>query len=104
MFTELKLTPKIPDYSFTLSPLIMPKSGVVRIENYLRRELEQEDDHWAEEARKRWQKDLDLLEHFYKDSEEKGESYLIEKQALQEQYEPKINISIINGGLFYLRS
>jgi hypothetical protein len=102
--TELKLTPKIPDYSFTLSPLILPKSGVLRIENYLRWELKQEDDNWAEDARKRWQKDLTLLEHFYKDSEEKSESYLIEKQALQEQYEPKIKISIINGGLFYLRS
>ena len=34
---KMDLTPKIPDYSFTLSPLIMPKSGVVRIENYLKR-------------------------------------------------------------------
>nr|WP_295974273.1 YqhG family protein [uncultured Bacillus sp.] len=102
--TEMKLTPKIPDYSFTLCPLIMPKSGVMRIENYLRRELEQEDITWAKEARNRWQKDLALLEHFYKDSEEKGESYRIEKDALKEQYEPKITISIINGGLFYLHS
>lgn len=102
--SRLALTPKIPDYSFTLSPLIMPKSGVLRIERFLRRELEAEDVTWANEARKRWQKDLALLEHFYKDNEEKSESYFIEKQALQEQYEPKINISIINGGLFYLHT
>ena len=105
-FDHLKgipLTPKIPDYSFTLSPLIMPKSGITRIENYLRKELETEEYSWADEARQRWQKDLDLLEHFYKDKEEKGESYEIEKLALREQYEPKITISIINGGLFYLR-
>lgn len=104
VLTQRKLTPKIPDYSFTLSPLIMPKSGVARIENYLRQGLTQEDTAWAVEARKRWQKDLALLEHFYQDSEEKGESYLTEKRALQEQYEPKITISIINGGLFYLYS
>ena len=42
-------------YSFSL---IMPKSGVLRIENYLRRELEQEDDNWAKEAKKRRQKDM----------------------------------------------
>lgn len=102
--TQRELTPKIPDYSFTLSPLIMPKSGILRIENYLRRELAQEDTTWADEAIKRWQKDLALLEHFYKDSEEKDDSYMIEKKALQEQYEPKITISIINGGLFYLHS
>ncbi|WP_077213952.1 YqhG family protein [Bacillus dakarensis] len=99
---NVNLTPKIPDYSFTLSPLIMPKSGVFRIENLLKQEIVQEDHQWADEARERWQKDLQLLEHFYEDLEEKGESYDIEKKALQEQYEPKIKISIINGGMFYL--
>lgn len=99
---QLKLTPKIPDYSFTLSPLIMPKSGVSRIEYQLRNEIEQEDHSWALSARERWNKDLQLLEHFYEEAEEKTESYETEKKALQEQYEPKVKISIINGGLFYL--
>lgn len=99
---DLDLTPKIPDYSFTLSPLIMPKSGILRIENFLRSEIEAENHQWATDARKRWQKDLELLEHFYEDCEEKGESYQNEKTALKEQYEPRITISIINGGLFYL--
>ncbi|MBM7651610.1 hypothetical protein JOC76_001064 [Neobacillus cucumis] len=44
-----------------------------------------------------------LLNHFYEDvEEEENVNYEIEKTALQEQYEPKINISFINGGLFYL--
>ena len=64
---KIDLTPKIPDYSFTLSPLIRPKSGVVRIENFLKSEVEKENHSWAEDARKRWEKDLHLLEHFYKD-------------------------------------
>src|SRR5690606_16374071 len=93
---------KIPDYSFTLSPLIMPKSGIARIERFLRKELQNEDHQWAIDAKKRWKKDLQLLEHFYEDCESKGESYHNEKEALKNQYEPKINISIINGGLFYL--
>jgi hypothetical protein len=99
---KLKLTPKIPDFSFTISPLIMPKSGIARVENFLKNEISSEDHTWAQEARNRWKKDSDLLEHFYEDLEEKGESYEIEKTALQELYEPKINISIVNGGLFYL--
>jgi hypothetical protein len=99
---KMELTPKIPDYSFTLSPLILPRSGVVRIENYLKSELEKENHSWAIEARKRWEKDLHLLEHFYKDDEEKAESYEVEKEALKDQYEPKIIMSIINGGIFYL--
>ncbi|MBS4191270.1 YqhG family protein [Bacillus sp. FJAT-49705] len=99
---NLPLTPKIPDYSFTLSPLIMPKSGISRVENFLRYEIEQEDHSWADDARNRWQKDLKLLEHFYEEADEKDESYEIEKIALKEQYEPKVKISIVNGGLFYL--
>jgi hypothetical protein len=98
---NLELTPKIPDYTFTLSPLIKPKSGVTRIKNVLEANLNNEDHAWSVEARKRWQKDLELLDHFYKDVEDK-ESYEVEKQALKEQFEPKIHISIVNGGLFYL--
>lgn len=99
---KLKLTPKIPDYSYTLSPIIMPKSGVARIENSLKQEILAEDHQWADDARTRWEKDLNLLEHFYEEEEEKGEAFENEKKALQEQYEPKVKISIINGGLFYL--
>jgi len=99
---QIPLTPKIPDYSFTISPLIKPKSGIVRIEKYLK-SLIMEDDHtWAEEAKQRWEQDLRLLDHFYEDIEGENENYETEKQALQEQYEPKIKISFINGGLFYL--
>ncbi|MEN8700958.1 YqhG family protein [Bacillus infantis] len=99
---QLQLTPKIPDYSFTLSPLIMPKSGISRIEGFLKSQIDSEEHGWAEEARDRWKKDLDLLEHFYEDTEEPNETYENEKAALQEQYEPKVNVSIVNGGLFYL--
>jgi hypothetical protein len=96
------LTPKIPDYSFTLSPLIKPVSGINRIEKFIKMGINNEDHNWAEEARNRWEKDLQLLDHFYENEENKNESYEIEKKALQEQYEPKIIISYINGGLFYL--
>ncbi|MCQ6278078.1 YqhG family protein [Bacillus sp. EB600] len=99
---HIQMTPKIPDYSFTLSPLIKPGSGITRIENHLKNSIEKEKHQWAEDARNRWEKDLKLLNHFYEKDEDKNESYEIEKQALQEQYEPKITISYINGGLFYL--
>lgn len=99
---QIQLTPKIPDYSFTLSPLVKPISGIRRIESYLKSMIESDDHTWADEARKRWEKDLQLLNHFYEDIAEENESYETEKMALKEQYEPKIKISFINGGLFYL--
>ncbi|MEH7111903.1 YqhG family protein [Neobacillus niacini] len=99
---NVQLTPKIPDYSFTLSPLVRPKSGLSRIETYLKAMIKEDDHSWAEDARKRWEQDLKLLDHFYEDVEGDNENYQTEKKALQDQYEPKINISFINGGLFYL--
>ncbi|MBH9967421.1 YqhG family protein [[Bacillus] enclensis] len=99
-----RLTPKIPDFSFTLTPIIKPQSGINRIQGYLLNGIEQESFSWADEARKRWEEDLDLLSHFYGDHEEKPESYHLEKQALKEQYEPNITIDIINGGIFYLQN
>lgn len=99
---NLQTTPRIPDFSFTLSPMIMPKSGLSRLDTYIRRTFEGDDHSWAEEAVKRWDNDLKLLEQFYEDMEEKSESYHTEKEALRAQYEPSINIAVVNGGLFYL--
>ncbi len=99
---SLKLTPKIPDYSFTLTPMIKPESGIKRIQKMVEDLVMREDHSWADGARERWQQDLALLEHFYEGSEERPEAYHAEKEALQSLYEPKISVTIINGGLFYL--
>ena len=65
-----------------------------------------DDSHsWAADALERWEKDLSLLNHFYEDKmEEERASYEAEKEALRLQYEPRIQVSIVNGGLFYLTS
>lgn len=100
--TKISLTPKIPDFCFTLTPIIKPQSGLQRIEDTLKNMIETDDHTWAKEARIRWNHDLELLNRFYEESEELPESYEIEKQALKEQYEPRITMQIINGGLFYV--
>ncbi len=99
---SLPLTPKIPDFCFTLSPIIKPKSGITRIKQTIQSVIDNDDHIWAEKAIERWNQDLSLLDHFYEDIEVKPEPYEVEKQALKEQYEPKVSVSIINGGLFYL--
>ncbi|QFT89776.1 Bacterial protein YqhG of unknown function [Bacillus sp. THAF10] len=99
---RVTLTPKIPDFCFTMTPIIMPASGLSRLEHYVNGFIASQDHQWAEDARKRWDQDLRLLQHFYEDDDEKPESYETEMKALQEQYEPKIHVNIINGGLFYL--
>lgn len=92
---------KIPNYCFTVTPIIKPISGIGRIKNYLF-ELEKQKKHpWALDALERMKRDEQILEAFYKDVEEKPETYFKEKEAIKNLYEPSIHISIINGGLFY---
>lgn len=98
----LDMRAKIPDYCYTLTPMIKPQSGLKRLETLIEDSLHQEDHTWAEEARKRWTEDLTLLDQFYENQQEKPESYQLEKSALKEQYEPNIHVQIVNGGLFYL--
>lgn len=99
---SLNLTPKIPDYCFTISPLIKPQSGLKRIESLIETNVQNENHSWAEEAKQRWNEDLSLLDQFYEGTDDKPQSYELEKEALRQQYEPKIHVEIINGGLFYL--
>ncbi|MGN1400703.1 MAG: YqhG family protein [Bacillus sp. (in: firmicutes)] len=98
-----RLTPKIPDLSFTISPIIMPKSGMLRLDRYVRLQLASEDHEWAEKALQKWESDRSLLEHFYED-EEDTENLELEREALRLQYEPHIDVSVINGGMFYLQA
>ncbi|WP_347549643.1 YqhG family protein [Pseudalkalibacillus hwajinpoensis] len=95
------LTPKIPDYTFTISPIIKPASGLSRLEEVVNMLISREDHSWAEEAKKRWAADQLLLDHFYEGNRD-APSYMVEKEALRNQYEPVITLDIINGGIFYL--
>ncbi len=99
----VSLTPKISDYTFTLSPIIRYQSGIVRLKNHIQTKIHNDNHSWAADAAERWNKDLSLLNHFYEDKmEEERNSYEAEKEALRLQYEPRIHVRIINGGLFYL--
>ncbi|WEG14295.1 YqhG family protein [Pullulanibacillus sp. KACC 23026] len=106
--TKLSLTPKIPDFCYTMSPLIKPVSGLKRLEAIVEKLIQEEEHKWAEAAHKRWENDLDLLNRFYEtieedeDPEQAKVNYDKEKEALRQQYEPHIRVSILNGGLFYL--
>jgi hypothetical protein len=103
LFTnQIHLVAKMPDFAFTFTPLIKPQSGIRRIKQLIENEIATDDHTWAEDAKKRWAEDAKLLDAFFEDEEERPERYYIEKEALKNQYEPKIHVSIINGGIFYL--
>jgi hypothetical protein len=72
---QLSLTPKIPDFCFTLAPFIKPKSGLERIRTQITEMINNDDLSWINDAQNRWKEDDVLLDHFYSDVEEKPECY-----------------------------
>jgi len=102
----LPLTPKIPDFCYTLSPMIKPIDGLYRLERIMKELILNDKHDWAKAAMERWEADLQLLTQFYEDYDESDEEITMifeqEKQALEAQYKPYVHVTIINGGLFYL--
>ncbi|MGX9135178.1 YqhG family protein [Rummeliibacillus sp. JY-2-4R] len=103
MLTELELVTTPPTKSFPLQYIIKPIRALKRLDDVVENMINLDDHEWAEDAKKRWQRDQRVLEYFYEEVEEKPECYEIEKKALEERYVARINIEIINGGLFYIR-
>ncbi|MDD9149278.1 YqhG family protein [Sporolactobacillus sp. CQH2019] len=101
---KLPLLAKLPDYCYTLSPLIKIESGIKRIETFIESTLKNEPTGWADSAGKRWARDQELLDSFYEQEDSKPETYFQEKEAIREQYQPRILVQFINAGLFYLHS
>lgn len=89
--------------AFYVQYIIKPLRALQRLDEAIDAIIQQDDHTWAEQAKKRWQRDQRVLDYFYEDVEEKPECYEVEKNALEEQYDAKIKIEIINGGLFYMR-
>lgn len=126
LFEKLKtlaLTPKLPDYTFTTQPIFSFESAADRLEQRVQSIIDQEDTGWAEQATIRLEEEKGFIESFYSEAEsnvdrakETNEPNIAEERAklakekemrlkeLNWQFEPRIEVSVINSGLFYLRS
>lgn len=94
----------MPDYAYTIPPIFSLESAMGRIENYIHQLIQQQDQSWAEQARERLAREMSLVEHFYveNDDEQKRKEKEKRLEELRWQFEPRIEVDIINGGLFYL--
>ncbi|SDK55288.1 YqhG family protein [Sediminibacillus albus] len=102
---KLKLHTGIPDFCYTITPLIRYKSGYQRIIRYVEKYLNTKDYTWAKESWEHLYEEGKLLEYFYKDVSTDGEKQEQLKQSLSEiekRFRPNISIDIVNGGIFYL--
>jgi hypothetical protein len=101
--SDLDLDVNMSENTFNLPYIINPTRALERLDAVIENNIQQDDHTWAEEAKMRWEKDRKVLEYFYEGVEDRPESYDIEKEAMDQQYEARIKIEIINGGLFYLK-
>jgi len=100
---KINLQNTIPDFCYTISPLIKLKSGYKRIESVIKNYIENQEHKWADESIAKLEEDIELLKLFYiNPSEEEEKQMKKEIHEIKTRYEPQINISIINGGIFYL--
>lgn len=101
---EYTLHMSISDYCYTLSPIIKPESGLKRIETVIEDYINKQSHDWAKASKQALHEEIQLLEHFYEDQQDTDSNYK-EKEIneLIERYEPKINMQIVNGGIFYLQ-
>jgi len=102
--SQLELKPNIQENAFCLQYIIKPARALERLDSMIQNIIQNDDHSWAEEAKKRWAKELEVLNYFYEGVEDKPESYEIEKKGLEERFNPRIKVEIINGGLFFLQS
>lgn len=101
--SELNLTSEMPNNVYCLPYIVSPMRAIERLETAIENYILNDDLSWVEEAKKRWEKEIEILDHFYEGIKEKPESYEIEKKALEERYQPRVHIEIVSGGLFYLK-
>ncbi|GGK19412.1 hypothetical protein GCM10010965_10610 [Caldalkalibacillus thermarum] len=103
VLNRYRLTPKIPDYHFTLTPIFSLKSALKRIEMYLYDYLDNMDKTWAQEANKRLDEEAKLICAFFQHSHHEEE--VLQRRLKEiEDYRPKIEVVPINLGLFYLNT
>lgn len=98
--SEIKLSPKIADMSYTLYPAILYKSGIIRIQNFIKQKISGEDFSWARESEKKICDSINLLSQFYED--ENDCNFIHERDAIIKLFTPKVVVNAFNGGLFYL--
>lgn len=119
----LSLSPKLPNNTHIIRPVVRNNEAIHMLEKTIEAQLSQENYDWADEALNRLQEELQLIEAFYEGREvtekeaEESQNKTKEnipvvrgwreemEQRINEtkwQFQPRIRISTINAGLFYL--
>lgn len=109
---QKKLSPKLPSNVHIAKNALTYTKAVQLAEQYIERKLKQQDYTWAKEANERLEEELARIEHYYEpllkqELEEEQltkikQQYEQRKDEIRWQFEPRIQATVINCGLFHL--
>ncbi len=119
-----RLTPRIPPRVHVLPAAISLQNAVQRIEHWLTRHIRSQDTSWVHDARIQMAQEMERLKQYYeskkatemrslqpecpeqisnlKKTEETAQAYQKHLDEVRWQYEPRVQIDLINAGVFYL--
>ncbi|NWL89041.1 hypothetical protein DMN77_15895 [Paenibacillus sp. 79R4] len=109
----IQLVPRLPENVSIEPSELSPAEGRDALEQRLRDKLSTYDMSWADAAAIRLREELELIDAYYQpllndsDEERKQEiagQYEARRSEIRWQYEPRIVASVINYGIFHLRS
>lgn len=101
-------TPRLPSHRYITEAKLSLSDAVNELEFYMQGYLDQVDDTWAKEAKARMQEELERLAQYYEEtpSHMDEEAFQAEyERRIREtkwQYQPRIEVTVVNAGLFYL--
>ncbi|WP_169713548.1 YqhG family protein [Paludifilum halophilum] len=97
---------KLPTHRHIIPALISVPEAVGEMEYFLQGIIEQQDLSWARSAEERMKQELARLDAYYPEEWRMSDELHSEKrQRIREtirQYHPKVEVEVINAGLFYL--
>lgn len=116
----LSLTPKLPNYLFTPSPIYSIQTAINHVENQIKLYLQKQDEAWAKSAWYKHDLEKEQTIQFYQENLSKyvqKNKFADQTKALKEwedekskrlqelewQYQPRIEVSPICLGILYLR-
>jgi len=108
-----RLTPRFPINSSLPRQILSVTKARAMMELFVEKQLKQVDHSWAASARERMEDELSRVDTYYSelhdnsDPEEKptiASQWESRKQEMEWQYSPRIRVSVINCGMFHLRS
>lgn len=101
LLRKTNLQSVISNQCYTISPLIKLSSAYTRIEKIIQKHILDQDHQWAIESLQLLKEELDMIEHFFQDTDQKDELDK-EKADTMSRLQPKIKYEVWNGGLLYL--